>query len=57
MSVKWSAMIKRFPEANFLQSPAYGKMNEILGEKVITEEFGNSGRALMIVQTLREVDI
>ena len=53
MSVKWSAMIKRFPEANFLQSPAYGKMNEILGEKVIPEEFGNSGRALMIVRNAK----
>lgn len=53
MSVKWSTIIKRFPEANFLQSPAYGKMNEILGEKVITEEFGNSGRALMIVRNAK----
>lgn len=53
MSVKWSTIIKQFPEANFLQSPAYGKMNEILGEKVITAEFGNSGRALMIVRNAK----
>lgn len=57
-SVKsWAEVIKRFPEANFLQSPAYGKMNELLGEKVIVEDFkgksGVSGRALMIVRDAR----
>ena len=43
-------MIEKYPEANFLQSPEYGKMNEILGFKVITEDFGGKGRALMIVR-------
>lgn len=47
---KWREIVKKFPEANFLQSPAYGKMNVLLGAKVITEEFGKSGRALMIVR-------
>ena len=47
---KWREMVKRFPEANFLQSPAYGRMNELLGAKVITEEFGKKGQALMIVR-------
>ena len=46
----WNKIIKDHPEANFLQSPAYGKMNEILGAKVITECFGGLGRALMIVR-------
>lgn len=54
---KWSKIIKKYPEANFLQSPSYGKMNEILGEKVITEEIqaatGNFGRALMIVRNAK----
>ena len=49
---KWNKIIEKYPEANFLQSPSYGKMNEILGEKVLTEdvhgEAGNFGRALMI---------
>lgn len=49
-SKKWQEVIKKYPEANFLQSPAYGKMNEILGEKVTAEEFGKNGRALMIVR-------
>ncbi|MBR3248748.1 peptidoglycan bridge formation glycyltransferase FemA/FemB family protein [Candidatus Saccharibacteria bacterium] len=57
MGEKWPGIVKKFPEANFLQSPAYGKMNEILGEKVITEEFGGksggSGRALMIVRNAK----
>lgn len=50
----WEKTLKDFPEANFLQSPEYGRMNEILGEKVITRDFqgksGKAGRALMIVR-------
>lgn len=46
----WEKIIKEFPEANFLQSPNYKKMNEILGFKVIEEDFGALGRALMIVR-------
>ena len=48
--MEWDEVVKKFPEANILQSPEYGKMNELLGETVITEDFGNSGRALMIVR-------
>ena len=50
---RWQEMVDKFPEANFLQSPAYGKMNELLGEKVVTEEFGKNGQALMIVRDAR----
>ena len=50
----WEKTLRDFPEANFLQSPEYGRMNEILGEKVITRDFqgksGKTGRALMIVR-------
>lgn len=46
----WKNVVHKFPEANFLQSPQYGRMNEILGEKVLTEEFGGEGHALMIVR-------
>ena len=48
--MNWSEVLKKHPEANFLQSPEYGKMNEILGNKVITEGFGGNGYALMIVR-------
>ena len=48
--MNWQEVIKKFPEANILQSPAYGKMNELLGAKVIEEDFGGKGRALMIVR-------
>lgn len=34
--IEWTKIVKVFPEANFLQSPMYGKMNEILGDKVMT---------------------
>ena len=49
-SEKWTKIIKKFPEANFLQSPNYGQMNVSLGLKVITEDFGGNGYALMIVR-------
>ena len=51
--MNWQEIIKRFPEANFLQSPAYGKMNELLGDKVIEEDFGGKGRALIIVRNAK----
>ena len=47
---KWQEVIKSHPEANFLQSPAYAKVNEILGAKTIAEDFGGRGYALMIVR-------
>ena len=46
----WQKITKKHTEANFLQSPSYGKMNELLGEKVIVEDFGGKGHALMIVR-------
>ena len=48
--MKWTEVLEKYPEANFLQSPNYGKMNEILDEKVITEDYNNNGHALMIVR-------
>ena len=51
--MNWQEVIKKFPEANFLQSPAYGKMNELLSAKVIEEGFGGKGRALMIVRNAK----
>ena len=48
--MSWQKIVEKFPEANFLQSPSYAKMNEKLGAKVVVEEFGTSGRALLIVR-------
>ena len=47
---EWDKILKQFPEANFLQSPKYGAMNEALGCKVIMDDFGGKGWALMIVR-------
>ena len=47
---EWQKITKKFEEANFLQSPMYAKMNELLGFKVIFEDFGGKGWALMIVR-------
>lgn len=52
----WSEVLKKFPEANFLQSPNYGKMHELIGDKVIIESYGKDGKeghALMIVKNAR----
>ena len=48
--MSWQEIVKKYPEANFLQSPSYAKMNEVLGSKTITEDFDGSGHALMIVR-------
>ena len=50
MDKKWQKIKKEYKEANFLQSPEYGKMNELLGYKVLYEDFGGKGWALMIVR-------
>lgn len=42
-----------YKEANFLQSPEYGKMNELIGCKVISDDFGGKGFAIMIVRDAR----
>ena len=44
---------RKYPEANFLQMPEYGKMNELLGDKVITEDFGGAGHALMVIRNAK----
>ncbi|MDO4612323.1 MAG: peptidoglycan bridge formation glycyltransferase FemA/FemB family protein [Candidatus Saccharibacteria bacterium] len=48
--MSWEEVVKKFPEANLLQSPEYGKMNELVGDKTIVEDFGGEGYALMIVR-------
>ena len=47
---RWKSIIKQFPEANFLQSPAYGEMSELLGEKVVFEDFDDKGWMLAIIR-------
>ena len=49
----WQKIEQMYWEANFLQSPEYGKMNELLGCKVIREDFGGKGWAQMIVRDAR----
>lgn len=55
--MNWVEITQKFPEANFLQSPSYAKMNEKLGTKVITELFHTketvSGSALMIIRNAK----
>lgn len=50
---KWQRIIEKYPEANFLQSPAYSKVNELLGDKVLIEDFDGKGHALMIIRNAK----
>jgi lipid II:glycine glycyltransferase (peptidoglycan interpeptide bridge formation enzyme) len=49
----WQKVVKKYPEANFLQSPEYAKINELLGDKVIFGDFGDTAHALMIVRSAK----
>ena len=53
MSQKWQAVTNHHPEANFLQSPSYGHVNELLGEEDNIKEFGKTGYALMIIRNAK----
>lgn len=46
----WDEVVKKFPEANFLQSPEYGKMNELIGAKAVVDDFDGKGYMLAIVR-------
>ncbi len=35
--MNWSQVLQQYPEANFLQSPEWGKVNSLIGHKVIVE--------------------
>lgn len=52
-SVEWSQIQKQFPEANFLQSPEWGKMNELIGHKTIFADFNGRGWCQMIVKNAK----
>lgn len=36
--MNWKQALQKYPEANFLQSPVWGRVNELVGHKVIIEE-------------------
>ena len=52
-SNNWENIVKSYPEANFLQSPNYVKMNELLGNKTIVLDFEKNGHTLMIVRNAK----
>ena len=49
----WDKIVKKYPEANFLQSPEYARMNEILGCKVFAEDLEGKAYVLMIVRNAK----
>lgn len=48
----WEEVCQRYKEANFLQSPAWARVNELVGHKVVTEASERSW-CLMIVKNAR----
>lgn len=53
LSEVWQQIEAKYIEANFLQSPAWRKMNELVGHKVIIEHFADEAWCLMIVKNAR----
>lgn len=53
LDVDWDKIVKKYPEANFLQSPKYGLMNELLGCKVVQKDFDGKAYVLMIVRNAK----
>ncbi len=49
----WAEVQATHPEANFLQSPAWGVMNQLISHRVIIEKFPNHGWCLMIVKAAK----
>lgn len=49
----WEKIQAKYPEANFLQSPKWQKMNELIGSKVIIEHFADEAWCLMIVKNAK----
>jgi len=49
---KWQQIQKRYPEANFLQSPAWQRTNELVGHKVVMIE-DQAAWCLMIVKNAK----
>ncbi len=50
---QWQNIQKTYPEANFLQSPEWKKMNDLIGHKTIIETFGDDGWCLMIIKNAK----
>lgn len=46
----WAKVQEKYPEANFLQSPEWQKMNELVRNKVFIEHFSDEAWCLMIVK-------
>lgn len=49
----WPRILQTHPEANFLQSPEWARMNELIGHKVILEHFADVAWCLMIVKNAK----
>ena len=51
--MNWFGALKRYPEANFLQSPEWGKVNELAGYQVVVRSLGSHSYCQMIVKNAK----
>lgn len=49
----WSAVLKTHPEANFLQSPTWARMNELIGHKTSLINFSSDAWCQIIIKNAR----
>lgn len=53
MSMNWYDALKKYPEANFLQSPEWGRVNELAGYHVVVRSLGSHSYCQMIVKNAK----
>ena len=53
MSLNWYGALKKYPEANFLQSPEWGKVNNLAGYQVVVRSLGSHSYCQMIVKNAK----
>ena len=53
MSMNWFGALKKYPEANFLQSPEWGKVNDMAGYQVVVLILGSHSYCQMIVKNAK----
>lgn len=50
---QWRKICQHHPMANFLQSPTWAKVNQLIGHQVIIETFNHHSSALMIIKNAK----
>ncbi len=50
---QWDNLLKKFPEANFLQSPLWAKTNDLIGHNFVFTNYDNEAVSLCIIKNAK----